>query len=389
MVEFFNIYTLIIKLVIMERIKNYQQFKSSEKLNEEFIGALIKGALGKLAGLFMAPFKDMAKDFKDLFKEEDPNSLKNVILTNFNQAIDSAQKEIPNLKDDASVIGIIDNFADTLVQLANNIGKDIETALGKGKSQAVTQVSKSLILGNKEVDWVGIVGLIDPAKGATKKDIKYKWSKNNFQAEIAKGKGLKAKQQIASKFLDGFQKDIQAQIDKDFTKEELEELYKKYKSEAGQADEGMTYDKLKELYDKKTPVIYLLKDKTKEDFDKLSDDQKKKLNEAPASDIVGVKVMVQLNDQNKPDSVVFNDKDEKPTIKKSYAEILGPAEGLEEQKSEEAKKAAEELGKIKTDPDKMKKVANFAQFLQNDANKDKVAEIEKIITGGVVAKQEA
>ena len=33
----------------------------------------------------------------------------------------------------------------------------------------------------------------------------------------------------------------------------------------------------------------------------------------------------------------------------------------------------------------MKKVASFADFLQDDANKDKVAEIEKIISGGEAA----
>jgi len=30
----------------------------------------------------------------------------------------------------------------------------------------------------------------------------------------------------------------------------------------------------------------------------------------------------------------------------------------------------------------MGKVATFAEFVQNDANKDKIAEIEKIISGG-------
>lgn len=357
----------------MNKIKSYQQY------NEKFIGALVKGALGKISNLFMGPFKDLAKDFKDMFKEEDPNSLKNVILTNLDQAIDSSQKEIPNLKDDASVLSLIDNFTDTLIQLSNNIGNDISSALGKEKSPAITQLAKALILGNKEADWVGIVGLIDPNKGLTKKDIKYKFSKNQYQAEIAKGKDLKAKQQIASKFLDGFQSDVKSEIEKDFTKEEFDNLYKKLN--AGNTTGDMTYDKLKSFYDKKQEVIYLLKNKTKDDWDKLSDEDKKKPLELPASNIVGVKRISQLNDQDKPDSVTFSDKNGAPTIKKSYREVIGPAE-VEENRSEDAKKAAEELGKIKNDPDKMKKVASFAQFLQNDANKDKIGEIEKIINTG-------
>jgi hypothetical protein len=341
----------------MRKIKNYQDFKNQKgSVNEEFIGALVKGALSKLANAFMAPFKDMVKDFKELFKEDDPNSIKSVIFSNLDKAIDAAQKEIPNLKDDNSLNGVIDNFVDTLVQLGNNIGKDITTAFGKEKSPAVIELSKAVILGSKELDWVGIVGAIDPAKGSTKQDIKFKFSKSAYQTDLTKGKDLKAKQQIAIKFFDNMQKQLRAELDKELSKEDIEIYYKKLKEKSGQAKEGeMDYNKIKEFYDKKIPVLYLLKGKTKEDFDKLTDDQKKKPNEKPASDIVGIKKIVALNDQNKPDSVTFNDKEGNPTIKKSYAEILGPFEGNEEQSSEEAKQAAEELGKIKSDPDKMKK----------------------------------
>jgi hypothetical protein len=375
----------------MRKIKNYQDFRNQEvAVNEEFIGALVKGALGKLANAFMAPFKDMAKDFKDLFKEDDPNSIKSVIFSNLDKAIDEAQKKIPEIKDDASLVGVIDNFADTLVQLGNNIGKDITTAFGKEKSPAVTELSKAVILGSKELDWVGIVGAIDPSKGSTKQDMKFKFSKSAYQSELAKGKDLKSKQQIAIKFFDNLQKQLRADLDKELSKEDIEKYYKELQEKSGQVKEGeMTYDKVKEFYDKKTPVLYLLKGKTKEDWDKLTDDQKKKPNEKPASDIAGLKEIVALNDQNKPDSVTFNDKDGNPTIKKSYAEILGPAEGVEEQRSEEAKQAAEELGKIKADPDKMKKVANFAKFLQDEKNKDKVAEVEKILSGGREPAKEA
>ena len=68
-------------------------------------------------------------------------------------------------------------------------------------------------------------------------------------------------------------------------------------------------------------------------------------------------------------------------IKKTKEEIIGKAEVTEEQKGENAKKAADQLGKIKGDEDKMGQVAKFAEFIQNDANKDKIAEIEKILGG--------
>ena len=93
------------------------------------------------------------------------------------------------------------------------------------------------------------------------------------------------------------------------------------------------------------------------------------------ANIVGVKTIDSLNDQDRPDSVVLLDKDGKPTIKKSYAEIIGPAE----EPGENAAKAKEVLGKIKQDEGKMGQVVKFAEFIQDDKNKDKVAEIQKIL----------
>jgi hypothetical protein len=54
---------------------------------------------------------------------------------------------------------------------------------------------------------------------------------------------------------------------------------------------------------------------------------------------------------------------------------------INEQKSEDAKKTSELLGKIKDDPIKMKQILNYTEFIQDPNNKDKIDEIEKIITG--------
>lgn len=344
----------------MRYLKDYNNFTIYNKTNEEFIGK----ALGKLANLFMAPFKDLAKDFEKMFKEEDPNSIKSVILTNFNQAIDGAQKEIPNIQDDASIVAIIDNVVDSLIKLANNIGKDVETALGKGKSKPVIEVSKALILGSKEADFVGIVGLLDPTKGITKKDINYKFSKSNYQKQLATGKDLKSKKDIANKFFDGLQKDISVQLDKDFTKEEIDELYNKFKNKEGKSE-----------YKAGDTVVYKRDKFNEEEWKKITDEDKKKTNEGPVKDLqdkemIGIKKIKDING----DDISFEDAD----FKKKIDDILMKVEGGE---NEDAKKAAESLSKIKNDPEKMKKVANFSDFLQDEKNKDKVAEIEKIISG--------
>jgi len=354
-----------------------KKFNEYEPINEEFLAGLIKGALGKVFNLFAAPFKDMANDIKKLFKEDDLGTIKDIIMTNFNQAIDSMQKEIPKITDDGAVTDIMPKMVDQLVQLANNIEKDVAQGLGKDKTSAFTNAAKAVILGNKEAKWPGIVGALDPTNTVALKEngnikINYKFNRAAYDKAVAdagaKG-GLKAKKDAATKFLDALQKDVSGYIEKELTDDELKDIYNK--AGGKKAGEGeMTYDKLKELFDKKTPVIYLLKDKKKEEYD-----DKKKPEEQ--TNIIGVKPIDTLNDQNKPDSVVFLDKDGKPTIKKSYAEIIGPGEA----DGDNAKKAAEVLGKIKQDEEKMGKVVKFAEFMQDDKNKDKVTEIEKMMGG--------
>lgn len=357
-------------------IKKFSEYQS---INEEFIGGLIKGALGKLFNVFAAPFKDLANDIKKMFKEDDLGTIKDIIMTNFNQAIDSAQKEIPKVTEEGAITDIMPKMIDQLVQLANNIEKDVTQGLGKEKTKSFTDAAKAVILGNKEAKWPGLVGALDPNNPIALKfnggiKINYKFNKVAYDKALtdagAKGGAnvLKAKKDAAIKFLDDLQKDVAGYIEKELTDDELKDIYSKAGGPGG--EDEMTYDKLKELFDKKTPVIYLLKDKKKEEYD-----PKKKPEEQAM--IVGVKPIEALNDQNKPDSVVFLDKDGKPTIKKSYADIIGPGVAA----GENAKKAAEVLGKIKQDEEKMGKVVKFAEFMQDDKNKDKVAEIEKMMGG--------
>ena len=70
-------------------------------------------------------------------------------------------------------------------------------------------------------------------------------------------------------------------------------------------------------------VIYLLKDKKKEDWDKLTPDEKKKPTEGKAKDIVGVHKIVKIDG----DKYTIEDADGKPSITKTGAELIGPAEG--------------------------------------------------------------
>ena len=372
----------------MKHVRNFESFRNNkavEPVNEEFVlASLLKGALSKVMAAFGNTFKDMVNDFKNAFKADDPNSIKGIIMTNFNQAVDGAQKNLNDkVVDEAGVSDMMNKMIDSLVALATGIDKDIDTAVGKDKSAGAKAVAKAIILGSKEAQWVGIVGLIDWEKGVTKKETNYKFSKKNFLLKLANTKGnLSVKKKTATDFLKSLKEDIEKQLDKEFTDEEVQKVYDESMARAkqGGGESSITFDQYQEFFDKKSPIIYLLKDKTKEDWDKLSDDQKSKPSEKPASDIVGVKVVDELNKSNTNliDAwiVRFIGKDGKK-ITKFPKEIIGVSGSTQ---SEDAKKAADSLGKIKNDPEKMKKVAMFSDFLQDDKNKDKIAEIEKIIT---------
>lgn len=224
----------------MKYVKSFESHRLEkntefEPINEEFIGKLIKGALSKLFQAFSAPFKDLVDDIKKSFKEDDPNSIKNIILTNLNQAIDAAQKLIRSndIKGVTDVEAIIENFQTTLVDLSNSIGKDFGAAIGdKGKASAASEVAKAVLIGNKEAGWKGIIGLL--------KDPNYKYSvqgyRNTIQAAI-KGKAdnqqLKLAQDASSKFFDSFQKDLTLQINKELTEEELKKIYDDGKKNSG------------------------------------------------------------------------------------------------------------------------------------------------------------
>jgi hypothetical protein len=351
------------------RVKKYQEF---ETINEEFIGGLIKGALGKLMNLFAAPFKDLAKDFKDFFKEDDPNSIKTIIMNNFNQAIDSAQKEISNVQDETALNGVMTNLISTMADLGLKIGEDIKKSGITGEKQnVVAKISQATILGNKEVQWPGIVGILDPNNETAIKmnggiKTNYKYNKAAYEKTLADA-GSKSKNPLVDKkksantFLDAMQKDIQLQLDKEFNEEEVKKMF----ASGSAAATTFTEEQLTEFMNKKTNVIYLKKDKTVNDYKKDQPAEQQK-------DIVGTKPISKIDNGK----VVFVGKDGQEIVK-TFAQIVGSEENKE--MGSNAKKAQDVLGRIKGDDEKMGKIVKFAEFIEKPENKAKIEEIEKMI----------
>lgn len=335
----------------MRYIRDYDSYKKYQHLNEEFIGKLIKGALGKLFQAFSAPFKDLVNDIKKSFKEDDPNSIKSIIMTNFNQAIDAAQKLIRD-KNTGDPTTIIDQFITSLKELTNGIGKDFTTAIAdKGKASQAYNVAKAILLGKEDVGWEGIVGLLN--------DPNYKYSKTKYLAmltEVTKknpnnqAAELIAKQNAAMKFFDDFQKDIAAQLDKNLTEDEMQKIYDEA-VKTGTAAAKFDFDKLEEFKNNKTKVKY-----KREGYD---DKKAPKLqpNQIGEKEITDVDKEKQL--------VIFTGKNNL-RIEKKFSDILGPVEGQENKEPNVNQQLTTNLKELSKDPKNIEAVKKVTDAIKKD-----------------------
>ena len=129
-------------------------------------------------------------------------------------------------------------------------------------------------------------------------------------------------------------------------------------------------------------VIHLKQDKKKEEWDALSDDEKKDPNGEKAKEIVGVHKIEKIEGDN------YTFKDSKGVdFTKTKADILGKSEGGEPAEGQED--LVKKLGELKTKkPEDIKKVSSYVDFMSDEKNAAKVAEIEKIIGEGGAQSQQ-
>jgi hypothetical protein len=124
-------------------------------------------------------------------------------------------------------------------------------------------------------------------------------------------------------------------------------------------------------------VIYKRDKFNADEWKKVTDEDKKKPEEGPMKDledkeIIGIKKVKEI----KGEDVSFEDAD----FTKKTSDLLGKVEG---EKAEGQEDLVKKLGDLKTKkPEDIKKVSSFVDFISDEANKDKVAEIDKIIGGG-------
>ena len=123
-------------------------------------------------------------------------------------------------------------------------------------------------------------------------------------------------------------------------------------------------------------VIYKREKFVQADWDKLTDDDKKKPNEGKVKEItdkeeIGMKKISKIEG----DKISFEGAEFTKTAGDILMKVEAGAEG------DESKKTAETLSKIKGDPEKMKQVNTYAEFIQKPENKDKIEQVNKILSG--------
>lgn len=132
-------------------------------------------------------------------------------------------------------------------------------------------------------------------------------------------------------------------------------------------------------------VIYKRKDFDEERWKELTPEDKKSIDSGKIKVMID-NGMIDVKPINKIDKDIFTflDKEDKP-FEKNISDILMKVEDEnkkpEDKPEDKQKELSNTLGEIKQDPNKINKILTYANFVKDDANKDKIEEIDKIIKG--------
>jgi len=128
-------------------------------------------------------------------------------------------------------------------------------------------------------------------------------------------------------------------------------------------------------------VIYKREKFNQEEWDKITDDEKKKPEEGKMKELQKEQIGIKKISKIEGDKVSFEDAD----FTKEKGDILMKAEA---EKAEGQEDLVKTLGEVKAkNPEAIKKMSDIAKLYQDpDANKDKIAEIEKQLGGAEEGK---
>ena len=333
----------------MRYVKKYENFQQEDKTNEEFLGALYnaaKGSLKNFLGNIAAPFKTLKDDFK---KGMDREKVKKTMIEKMDALLKAATDGINKAENE-----------EALTNMRLDFGKQIDDQIAEfDKEVKIVKESSSINEGKIQDALIGgrvALGMIKKKAAEIKAD---------FDKKYAAAVDLAAKKAVAiseiKTIIDDFKKTV---MNGEIFKKAEEEYRKANQITASTATDYKVGDEL----------IYLRKGQQKTAWDALTDEQKK----APTTDEVAKKIVnVKKVDKIEGDNFTFTGKDGKQIVKTS-AEIIGKSETpATEVEGEEEKKLQTDLGELKKDPEQMKRVAKFVDFIKTKS--DKLPKIDKLL----------
>lgn len=329
----------------MKYLNKYENFKEDEDINEDLnaLFASAKGAFKSFLNAFTAPFKNLSADFKKGLKKDE---MKQKINTTLDTMLKAATENINKAEDETVVKNIKDAFTKELEDKIIEFDKEIKTIK---ESKLFESVIKDSMIGGRV-----LLGIIRDKSNELSADYDKKYSG---------AKDLNAQKSVTLEYI----KNVIDQSKKILLDDKMiDDLTKKY-----MADNKITSTS---GYKQGDTVIYLRQGKTKEQWDALPDEKKKDISSIEASAIVNAKRIEKIEGEN----VTFKDKDGKEFIK-SVNDIIGKAG---EGNTDVNKQLTDRLTQLKSDPEKIKKISSFADFMSKPENAAKVEDIEKIISGG-------
>jgi hypothetical protein len=332
----------------MRYVKKYESFKQEDSVNEEFLGALYnaaKGALKNFLGNIAAPFKTLKDDFK---KGMDREKVKQTMIAKMDALLKGATDGINKAEDEEALTNMRLDFVKQIDDQIAEFDKEVK----------IVKESNSINEGKIQDALIGA----SVAFGMMKK--KAGEIKAEFDKKFAAAADLAAKKAVAISEIKTIVDDFKKTIMNNEIFKKAEEEYRKANQIA--ASTATDYKVGEEL-------IYLRKGQQKTAWDALTDEQKK----APTTDEVAKKIVnVKKVDKIEGDKFTFTANDGKQIVKTS-AEIVGKIEVAAE--GEDEKKLQTDLGELKKDPEQMKRVAKFVDFIKTKT--DKLPEVDKLLGG--------
>jgi hypothetical protein len=363
----------------MRYLKTYESYKNSkvEPVNEEFLGKL---------------FGNLFKKMKDTINKTKGGAEVEAIYQKYMKTIqDEVLKQAKiSLEIEAAAKGILDQIKTPTEpkkegEATEGEATEGEATEGEVKKESLNTKGYQKIFEAEETEKVS-ADVLKQKKGLIDQIIKknQELALKEMDAILKKYGGSSASPQLAAiidskkmqfeiDVLNSKVKALEGAGDEKSAQEISKEVETKTKEMQTALEQGMNKKALE--FKEGEQVVYKRDKFNEEEWKKLTDDDKKKpeegkMKELQDKEMIGVKKISKVDGDN----ISFEDAD----FTKAKGDILM---GVGGDKNEEAKKAAESLGKIKDDADKMKVVASLADMLQDDAKKDQVEQIKKIISG--------